>query len=121
MDGGAVLCELAANLTVHLGFVGHETGLTGDVAEHDRVNTLRLSVVDVEPTQLAAVAVNQRQNNPLVSGALLQGTTSLKADVGLFDLNRVPVQTKRHAQIARTQRFASTVLHEPSGLEGEIT
>lgn len=116
MDGRAMLAELATNLAVHLGFVGHQARFAADVVENDRVNVGSGAVLDMEPAALAALTVNESDNSALVSGAATGSNAALEADVRLVNFDRATARTERGGKIAGAHGFADTVGEEPSAL-----
>lgn len=67
VERGAMLGKLAAQLLIHLRFVGHDPAFAADVGANDRVNLNSAEPVEGEGAHGAAVAIHQRQNAQSVS------------------------------------------------------
>jgi hypothetical protein len=114
---GFMASELASNLKVLAGFVGHQSGFFGNVGANDWRNLRNGGAIDMEAAGGPA-ALDKGKHDVLMAPASLGFWLAFKAaDESFVSLNGFASAAQwLHADNAH--RLANTMRHEPSGLQG---
>lgn len=109
--------KVIADLLILSGFISHNRRFLRDVFFDDWDKIVCARSIDMERTNLAAIAIHEAQNSVLVRITATLDRSRLLANERLVNLNYSTSATHRRGKASRAHGFAQAMTHEPCGLQ----